>query len=618
MLCEQKLKKLQMSNQQPTLLVQSNSSDLVCLVRSTDINASLWESVIQFWSDTMTSATEELVTIPVSEFLNNSSWLRSVWTKDGGAVNVDDQARTILAAAKKDFDDFKIHLQSTPSITPMFDDGDLARKLTVFQKTGVARLQQLRAGANFSVPGAGKTTMTLALWNDLVKQSVVSKMLVISPKSAFEAWLNEPILVLNERVNSFVFNSEPLASDIDILIVNFEKLENDESLERITRWLLQAPTMLVIDEAHRIKGGIKSIRWRRCKKLAVHAKRVDLLTGTPMPQDYEDLRNLFAVSWPNVPRTFLTNSLLSSMPRNSIYVRTTKDELNLPPIKIIPTIIKMGKIQTEIYSALRKAYVKMFTLSMNEKSYFGAKGRAIMNLLAASSNPGLLAKIVNEDAYLGLEWPPREISNIDSLVGAVESYVSYEMPPKYKWIRERCEQIRQEGGKVLIWSTLVGNIEALSIILKDLNPAVVYGAVINDERKIQIDKFRNDPSCNVLISNPQTLGEGISLHKECHEAIYLDRSYNAGQYLQSLDRIHRLGLSQDQVTTVHVLISEHSIDERIGARLEEKITSLASALNDEGLLRNSLPDESASLPDEILGIDQFDLADLFSHLRSNE
>jgi SNF2 family DNA or RNA helicase len=192
------------------------------------------------------------------------------------------------------------------------------------------------------------------------------------------------------------------------------------------------------------------------------------------------------------------------------------------------------------------------------------------------------------------------------------------MPTKYKWIRQRCEKVKREGQKVLIWSTLVGNIEALAIILKDLNPAIVYGAVTNDNRKLQINKFRNDPSCHVLISNPQTLGEGISLHRDCHEAIYLDRSYNAGHYLQSLDRIHRLGLPKDQITTIHVLMSQYSIDERIDSRLEEKITNLSLALNDEGLLRNSLPDEEAFLPDEVLGIDQFDLTDLFSHLKSDD
>ena len=32
-----------------------------------------------------------------------------------------------------------------------------------------------------------------------------------------------------------------------------------------------------------------------------------------------------------------------------------------------------------------------------------------------------------------------------------------------------------------------------------------------------------------------------SLHHACHNAIYIDRSFQADQYLQSIDRICRLG-----------------------------------------------------------------------------
>lgn len=376
--------------------------------------------------------------------------------------------------------------------------------------------------------------------------------------------------------------------------------------------------MLVIDEAHRIKGGAKSIRWLRCKEISSHVKRVDLLSGTPMPQSFDDLRNLFAISWPHVPKTKLSDAVFKKMKRGSIFVRTTKNELGLPPLNISSHPVEMGEKQAEIYSALCRSYRGAFSLSPSEESYFGAKGRAVMTLIAAASNPGLLAGITREDAYLGLEWPPKDFLLSDSLLDLVQRYASIEMPPKYKWIREFGEKAHNENRKVLVWSNLIGNILALCRVLEPLNPVVIYGSTSNEDRVSGIKKFRNDPSCSILISNPQTLGEGVSLHKECHDAIFLDRSYNAGQYLQSLDRIHRLGLHKNQKTNIHLLISKFSIDQRIAPRIEYKIDQLAQALNDEGLVKNSLPDENEVYPDEILGIDQFDLDDLFSHLKSYE
>ena len=52
---------------------------------------------------------------------------------------------------------------------------------------------------------------------------------------------------------------------------------------------------------------------------------------------------------------------------------------------------------------------------------------------------------------------------------------------------------------------------------------------------------------DILIGNPKKGGEGISLHYNCHNAIYLDRTYNAAEYLQSRDRIHRIGMPSDVV-----------------------------------------------------------------------
>ena len=46
----------------------------------------------------------------------------------------------------------------------------------------------------------------------------------------------------------------------------------------------------------------------------------------------------------------------------------------------------------------------------------------------------------------------------------------------------------------------------------------------------------------VIITNPHTLAESVSLHKSCHDAVYVELNFNLSQYLQSRDRIHRLGI----------------------------------------------------------------------------
>jgi SNF2 family DNA or RNA helicase len=65
---------------------------------------------------------------------------------------------------------------------------------------------------------------------------------------------------------------------------------------------------------------------------------------------------------------------------------------------------------------------------------------------------------------------------------------------------------------------------------------------------------------DVLIANPAACAESISLHKACSHAIYYDLSYNCAQYLQSLDRIHRVGGSEDKSAHYYMLQYEDSLD----------------------------------------------------------
>ena len=74
-----------------------------------------------------------------------------------------------------------------------------------------------------------------------------------------------------------------------------------------------------------------------------------------------------------------------------------------------------------------------------------------------------------------------------------------------------------------------------------------------------------------MVANPAAASEGVSLHRICHHAIYLDRTFNAAHYLQSEDRIHRFGLPADQKTTIEIVECLDSVDETVRMRLNLKI-----------------------------------------------
>lgn len=115
----------------------------------------------------------------------------------------------------------------------------------------------------------------------------------------------------------------------------------------------------------------------------------------------------------------------------------------------------------------------------------------------------------------------------------------------------------------------------------------------------------------VLISNPATLGEGISLHQVCHDAIYVDRDFIAGRFLQSLDRIHRLGLSPKAETRVTILAARGTIDEVVTLRLEKKLKFMGRILDDPEVQQLADLQEESSI---IGGMDTADVQALLDHI----
>jgi hypothetical protein len=101
--------------------------------------------------------------------------------------------------------------------------------------------------------------------------------------------------------------------------------------------------------------------------------------------------------------------------------------------------------------------------------------------------------------------------------------------------------------------------------------------------------------------NPAAASEGVSLHRICHHAIYLDRTFNAAHYLQSEDRIHRFGLPPEQKTVIEIIECIGTVDETVRARLGYKIGKMAEALEDSTLHPDPIPLD----PNDIEDVDDY-------------
>jgi SNF2 family DNA or RNA helicase len=202
----------------------------------------------------------------------------------------------------------------------------------------------------------------------------------------------------------------------------------------------------------------------------------------------------------------------------------------------------------------------------------------------------------------------------------LKDFAKYEKASKIEYLRKRVDTIlaSDSRNKIVIWSYFVRNVKLLERLFSEYLPVSIYGAipsgadVDDDTREQRIRRFHNDPTCRLMIANPQAGGEGISLHRVCHYAIYLDRSFNAAHYLQSLDRIHRLGLDKSTQTYVEILIAKDTIDDVVIKRLNLKTKLMGKVLDDPSLAKLAYDPEDLS--DQDLALDAGDVKSLEEHI----
>lgn len=517
----------------------------------------------------------------------------------------------------------------------IFTSGRFVRELTAQQERDLGRLLVLRHGANFSVPGAGKTTALYAAYETLRHRGEVDRLIVVAPKNAFGAWEDERDLCFAESSRPAVARlsgglegtQRALEKEPEIALITYQLLPN--VLDSLKAWARLHRTHVVLDESHRVKAGQHGVIASAALALAEVSVRRDILSGTPLPQAPEDLRPQLEFLWPGqriMPDLRVVaespDELLGDVERSvrPLYVRTTKRELELPPIDgPKPIVVPMGPLQRELYEVLRSEGARVAArMDPHDKQFFRLLGRHVLRLLQAASNPMLLTQgeLVDRDQ---VRPSPRGVRAWELL----RELARYEQPVKVARAIARAEELVANGAKVLIWSSFILNLTQLAQLLRNHNPVVLYGEVATGEaddpetREGRIRRFHEDPTCRVMIANPAACGEAISLHRACHHAIYLDRTFNAAHFLQSVDRIHRLGLPPDQLTTVEVLEAADTIDQRVSLRLKAKIDAMSRILNDPGLAALAYDPEDV-VEEFPAGLQADDVEEIIDHLTDRE
>jgi SNF2 family DNA or RNA helicase len=612
-----------------------NDGTTVRLERGASVPDEVWLQVRSEWGSSGSDVARRLV-VPLERFLARRGAFAKLCKRNGIVITLDEEVKALALRARADRADLRSAIEE---LTPLDVDalagrlkgGRFKRDLRDFQARDLGHLLALSHGANFSVPGAGKTAVAYAAYEAERLAGRIERMLVIGPLSAFPAWFEEADESFNDPPSIHRFEGGSIPRDAEIVLTNYHRLTNN--YDTLAAWVTEEPTMVILDEAHRMKRGWGGQWGSACLNLAYLAYRRDILTGTPAPQSPKDFVALLDFLWPTEATRILPPDTLVMQPPpdagervaraiGPLFVRTTKDELGLPAVSHHPVVVPLEGLHRSIYLALRDQYAGQFAPAGPRRRDFLAMGRIVMYLLEAATNPKLLTagSLEGSDPDV-FRHPPLEIPAGSDLAELLAKYNEYEMPTKFRELGRLIRENAEQGRKTLVWSNFVRNLKLLERMLAAYQPALIHGAVpaySEDEgptRETEVLRFRHDPECRVLLANPAAISEGISLHRECHDAIYLERTFNAGQYLQSVDRIHRLGLPAGIETRITFLMTDETIDMTVDSRVRDKAERLGEMLEDPALATVALPNEEDYGPP----VDSdLDVQALFEHLRGDD
>lgn len=442
------------------------------------------------------------------------------------------------------------------------------------------------AAALFDEQGLGKTKQLVDAIAREVAKGTLAGALIVCPNTLKSTWAREierhsnfsyAVFGAGKSARRVVFGSLRAA----FYVINYEAVAREvTSLRALLRF---KPMALVLDESHRIKTPESKVT-RALHRLKDEAAKRVIMTGTPVANKPEDLwSQLFflddgaslGASFEEFRRTYCTASggyvRLEGLRDRlaSIALRRLKDvALALPTKTVIPITVRLDGRQAELYHRMREdLYVWVKSMTGEEVL---AEGENILvrllRLAQLASNPRLIDASYKET--------PAKIVALDRLLKELFA--------------------RGPAQKTIVWTSFVGNITMLARRYVRYLPVTFHGEMAADERDRAIHAFTADPEVELFIGNPAAGREGLTL-TSANVAVYLDRTFNLVDYLQSQDRIHRI--SQTEPCEIYLLIAEGTVDEFIEFALAQKLRVARYVQSDAGRLD---PEDAALKKPDIL------------------
>jgi SNF2 family DNA or RNA helicase len=268
--------------------------------------------------------------------------------------------------------------------------------------------------------------------------------------------------------------------------------------------------------------------------------------------------------------------VFSTFVRPMILRRTKKQVLTDLPPKIEKNVyLEFSEAELKQYETLKKAIQYSLVVEAENKNNSFKIIEGILRLRQMCLDSSLLTK--------------NDSTNKLRLVGKPESRSS-----KLSSLIELLQDVISEGSKAIIFSQFSSFLEIIKteLTLEGMKTAYIDGQT--KDREAQVNKFKLEKDCQVMLSTLKTGGVGLNL-TEAEYVFIMDPWWNPAAENQAIDRAHRIG--QSKSVMVYKLIMKDSIEEKVIElqNLKKNVANSVLELGEEGLLKTLSKDEIGSL-----------------------
>jgi hypothetical protein len=473
-----------------------------------------------------------------------------------------------------------------PEAVAGLEHGEAAR-LFPHQRIAVEWLKEFPFAFLGDDMGLGKTLSVLSYFAALKRTEGYARLLVVCPNSLTRNWTREATqwfphlksVVLSGDKSQKAWTLRLLTEgsvETDVIVVNYEGVRLPYVTPELEGLARKGKMLLCVDESQRVKNHAAKT-FKALASIAPHCERRVLLSGTPTPKDVTDLwaqmklldgGERFGKSFYKWLGTiaelgteyseFAVKKFNEFEVQESVYraqeimLRRRKERVvNLPPKTFTLREVEMTGSQRERYDEIREGLILRMRSISGEQFV-----RDITNILEEYLRA---VQVASNPRLIDPEWKgePAKFLELDEIVNEV---------------------VREQGQKVVVWTNYLGNVRELVERYKDLGAAPFSGEVSAADREVTVRAFQNEESPRILVAVPAAGGVGITL-TAAQTAVYIDKTWNAEHWMQSVDRIHRIG----QRGTVNVIsLLGCKVDEIIHWNLRRKEQGQAEVLGDNG------------------------------------